>query len=210
MADMPPRSLASRLYAFNTAPGVTQCVDPGKLHLNEALCGAYELTADDHWLRCTSPRLKRILRHKLYVSPATDRLPETFAEVAEVCRTHKVLAFKVGLGVRGAARSDKLVLYFDNREHLADCAETLNARTLSDQGQGVPFTAGFGASLILSWACDPVDAGHSWRSLIASLLARSLAKDRWMPLSARIASAKQALRDESIDPDAWTPIGATL
>jgi hypothetical protein len=66
--------------------------------------------------------------YKLYVSPATDALPESFGRVLDGLAAAGAPHFKVGATAGGLLRPDKVVAYFDSFEGLAEAAAAVGER----------------------------------------------------------------------------------
>src|SRR5688572_16251176 len=131
------------------------------------LDAAYEATTHPGWISFGDEAIAADAAPacKLYVSPMPDSLPRAFPIVAETFAGASVRSFKVGRGLHGLLRPDKIVAYFDDRSHLDDVARTLGALLDGCRAQGTPFTADAGGDGLLSWGVDPPDwtEGASWR-----------------------------------------------
>jgi len=92
---------------------------------------------------------------KLYVSPQPSALPEAVHAVARVLQNHVRTSFKVGTGVAGRIRPDKLVVYCPSVESLLMVAGEIEKQVAHLPAQGVPFTAAFTRDGMLSWGVDP-------------------------------------------------------
>jgi hypothetical protein len=150
-------------------------------------------------------------RYKLYVSPATQALPGTFATVVDALggARHGV-GLKLGRDVYGLLRPDKLIAYFRTLEALRAEAARLAARLTGTPPHGVPFTAEVTKDGLLSWGIDPPPSsgnGGSWRLWLAGRLAEYL-------LAARRANANgvepsrfalERLRLDGVDVETWIP-----
>ena len=66
---------------------------------------------------------------KLYVSPRPEALGEAFPRIAMVLAESGVRSFKIGRGIEGLLRPDKIVAYFEDLAHRATVVEGL-ARAL--------------------------------------------------------------------------------
>lgn len=143
---------------------------------------------------------------KLYVSPRPHALAAAFPRIAEVFVRSEVRSFKVGRGVEGLLRPDKIMAYFDDRAHLAHVARALGRSLRGCPVQGVPFTADAGERGLLSWGVDPAarETPTSWRTWITDRLAESLTGAREHDAEGRVATALADLRAAGIDPDRWT------
>jgi hypothetical protein len=117
-----------------------------------------------------------------------------------------VPSFKVGRGIEGLLRPDKIVAYFADRKHMEEVSKAL-ARLLRDcPVQGVPFTAEVGGDGLLSTGVDPVarNVAVSWRSWITDELALALAKARAAGAADRVIAALEHMRESGVDPCSWT------
>ena len=144
---------------------------------------------------------------KLYLSPAPAALAGAFPLIAEGFASGAVRSFKIGRGIEGLLRPDKIVAYFDDRDHLRTVAAHLAAALHGCPAQGTPFTADAGGDGLLSWGVDPPDwtQGASWRSWITRRLARTMVgTDR----ADRVAAALDDIREAGVDPERWAPAEA--
>lgn len=151
--------------------------------------------------------------YKLYVSPAIEALPEAVLAVAAGLRGAPGLsAFKVGRGVSGICRPDKLVVYFDRLDDLRRAAEALRERLDGCSAHGVPFSAAIAPDGLLSWGSDPprestAAGSRSWRLWIAERLAEYLVRARRSgsagPPPWRFALERLSLA--GVDTDTWAP-----
>lgn len=217
-----PKLLAWRLYAYGTvprSPGFDLDFGPGDDCLavlgltaqggvRARLAEDYEASTHPGWLGFSRrgragdapPALK------LYASPRPEALATVFPALADGLARLEVRSFKVGRGVAGLLRPDKIVAYFDDLEHLRQTAGAL-ARDLADcPAQGVPFTAELVGSGLLSWGMDPPPTPGgppvSWRSWIAGRLAAAILAVRRRgedPTEAVLAR----LADEGVE--GWAP-----
>ena len=144
---------------------------------------------------------------KLYVSPRPEALADAFPRIADAFVRTYVRSFKVGRGIEGLLRPDKIVAYFDDRAHMADVAALLGRLLRGCPAQGVPFTADAGADGLLSSGVDPpaADAAASWRSWVTKRLAASLTARRGTPGVDPVAAALADIRTAGVDPDRWLP-----
>ena len=226
------RLLSRRLYGFGTIPrharwdllmetaddvvgmlGLTRDGRAGRI-----LSADYEATTYPNWLswlRATDrPDTRPDLHYKLYVSPRPEAMVECFPAVVAVLADMDVWSFKVGRGVLGLLRPDKIVAYFEDADRLHRVARAL-ARALDGcPAQGVPFTAESSVDGLVSWGIDPppseqVSASQprqSWRYWIANQLASGL-------IHAQAAGgglepwefAVDRLSLEGVDPETWLP-----
>lgn len=159
-------------------------------------------------------------RFKLYVSPMPGALPSVFPEILQGLAASRARQFKVGGDAGGLHRPDKIVVYFDSLDQVADCARMLRDALDGTPAQGVPFTAEVGEDGLLSWGMDPpsevqlasIRGRESWRAWVTNRLgvalgqvARSPAADEADPVAAAVAFALARARADGIDTVRWTP-----
>jgi hypothetical protein len=144
---------------------------------------------------------------KLYVSPRPDALPRAFPVIAEAFAAAGIRSFKVGRGLEGLLRPDKIVAYFDAYTQLCEVAQTLLRLLRNCPAQGTPYTAEIGGDGLLSWGADPPDPSGriSWRSWITGRLASTLTTSAGED---RVAAALADMEDAGVDPTTWAAIGA--
>jgi hypothetical protein len=156
--------------------------------------------------RCAAPG--QVVGYKLYVSPAVDAIGDAFAAVVgSLAAVPGVIAFKVGAGVAGLCRPDKLVVYFDRLDDLQAGAARLRTELAGCPAHGVPFTAAVTCDGLLSWGVDPPDGGQgrtSWRLWVCERLAEYLMPSDHAGLEPS-EFALERLRLAGIDADTWIP-----
>ncbi len=112
---------------------------------------------------------------KLYISVQPNDLPDALAITANILKHHDCDSFKVGAGVEGVLRPDKLVAYFPSLDALRRAAEELAPAISGLSPQGVPFTAAFTPDGLLSWGVDPdhnaLGERKSWRQWVVERIA---------------------------------------
>jgi hypothetical protein len=148
---------------------------------------------------------------KLYVSPRPEALPGAFARIVEAFVEADVRSFKVGRGIDGLLRPDKLIAYFDDPDQMLGVAHAL-ARTLRGcPPQGVPFTTDVGGDGLLSSGVDPPlgTAAASWRAWITTRLATALTRQRDQA-SDVIVAVLDDLRSAGIDTTRWQPFASAF
>ncbi|MEU4197159.1 hypothetical protein AB0E69_35025 [Kribbella sp. NPDC026611] len=160
-----------------------------------------------HW-RHWHPRVggrRRPLRAnvKLYLSPTVEALGDALGVLAELLgAAPSATAFKVGVGLGGICRPDKVVIYFDGLDALHATAQDLASRLHGVPAQGVPFTAAVTEDGLLSWAVDPVET--SWRYWLAGRAAEHLLQGRLEPDGPPPwRYALQRLRLDGVDTVRW-------
>jgi len=233
--------LAIRLYCYGRqpiSPKLTRKlgdVDAVARHLGLAKGGPLSLRLEDRWRqhpvapdahrhwwqwvdRMTSPQVAvpGNRGYKLYLSPAVEGVGDAMdALVGIVGRARGVTGFKIGAGVAGLCRPDKIVVYFAHLDELQSFAERLRAQLAGSPAHGVAFTAPVTPDGLLSWGADPALAvdgrvpASSWRMWVTSRLAEHL-------VSARVSAAGsmapwqfalERLRLAGIDTETWIPAG---
>jgi hypothetical protein len=151
---------------------------------------------------------------KLYLSPRPGELPPVFARTVGRLHDLRAVSFKVGADAPGILRSDKMVMYFLEKQHMLDAGRELNELLGGTPAQGVPFTADIeGGNGLVSWGVDRFPASdqpswvpsESWRVRITHRLAVALvAAMRGMPAPEepwRFALGRIDL--EGVDPATW-------
>lgn len=149
---------------------------------------------------------------KLYVSPRPDAVGRTFHRVVDVFAATGVRSFKVGRGIEGLLRPDKIVAYFDDTAQLHAVAGALTRRLARTSAHGTPFTSAIDADGLLSWGIDP-PAGRgpaSWRAWITRYLADRLVARASQSPKARVAGALADLADAGVDATRWLPGARTF
>ncbi len=168
-------------------------------------------------------RRESAVNYKLYVSPACDRLRETVQAIAESVAQSNAQQWKVGKGIHGLLRPDKMVVYFNQFADLQHVALKIISRLEGCPAHGVPFTAELAGAGLLSWGIDPAGdtstlawlSGESWRGKLCDRLAmaivqtglqgRSAPSSETAPIRDSVQFALHRLRLEGIDTGTWTP-----
>ena len=168
----------------------------------------YEATTYPGWFSfaLTSTQVLAQAACKLYVSPQPEALATAFPIIAETFAEMEVRSFKVGRGIEGLLRPDKLVAYFDNRSDLDTVADALCERLNGCPAQGVPFTADSGLDGLLSWGIDPPPSTEalSWRSWITKRLANEIVKARPSSDIVAVATALSCITSLGVNTARWT------
>jgi hypothetical protein len=173
----------------------------------------YETLTQQGWFSFahSATPMKGYAECKLYVSPRPEALATAFPVVARTFAAMEVRAFKVGRGIEGLLRPDKLVAYFDTWEHMRAVATVLGRSLAGCHVHGVPFTAGIagddGADGLLSWGIDPPDVAAgpvSWRSWVTERLAAHLVAARPATGAMAISAALRGIAQTGVDPLRWT------
>lgn len=121
-----------------------------------------------------------------------------------------VKGLKVGRGLAGHTRPDKLVAYFSRLDDLQEAGLRLYQRLEGCSAHGVPFTAELSRDGLLSWGADPPRTSESpsgsWRLWLAGRLAThfEMVRDRSGPEPAW-QRVLDRLRLEGVDPHTWMP-----
>ena len=144
---------------------------------------------------------------KLYVSPRPEALPDAFAPIVDAFIEAEVRSFKVGRGIEGLLRPDKLIAYFDDADRMSDVVQVLKRQLRGCPVQGVPFTCEVGGDGLLSSGVDPPLGGAtaSWRSWVTARIARALISRRQRASSDIATAVLDDLRMAGIDTVRWQP-----
>jgi hypothetical protein len=169
---------------------------------------AYEPTTYQGWFSfaySSTPVLTQAAC-KLYVSPRPEILAKAFPIIAGTFAEMKVRSFKVGRGIGGMLRPDKIVAYFDSRSDLDAVAQTLCQRLEGCPAQGVPFTAEAGLDGLLSWGIDPPlgTGAVSWRSWVTKQLANEMVKVQPSSAGVAVSAALRGVAALGVDTIRWT------
>jgi len=142
---------------------------------------------------------------KLYVSPRPQALPDAFTFIVQTFVQAEVRSFKVGRGVEGLLRPDKIMAYFDERSQMEAVIAQLMNRLRGCPVQGVPFTADEGGDGLLSSGVDPPlgDTAASWRAWVTAKLAAGLVARRDQPPADAVAGTLSDLRSIGVDTGRW-------
>jgi hypothetical protein len=228
-------TISARLYRFHSLP--TSARWRRALPSDEEVLGWFEdegRKGDEAWVRADrsegasgwlSWRRRRARRgpgqgtpvFKLYVSPASDALRLVLPVLREELAASGAFALKVGAGIHGLLRPDKIVAYFPDHRSLVAAARALAPGLRGVPAHGVPFTASLVPSGLLSWGIDPasvdlppgLERRGSWRFWICARAATALVEARRaerLPVSPwRFALARLAL--EGIEIRSFAPRG---
>jgi HopA1 effector protein family len=217
-------AIARRLYRYNHQP------------LTPPYARTYDAETDDVRLGLAAPRVASVLARywtrvtatgrpwvswvarasdergtfKLYVSPAAEAVREVFPAVVTAVTPHRPCALKVGRGVHGLLRPDKMVVYFARRDDLHGAAQTLAAALAGALPHGTPFTSAVTADGLLSWGVDPTDdeglvsllRSESWRERLCNQIAAALVT---APDGDRVPFVLARLEAHGVDVRTWSP-----
>ena len=166
--------LSRRLYGFGSVPRSPRWdplvgsaddvagllgLEPGGRARGSA---GYEAVANPHWLAWSradeGADARPELPFKLYFSPRPEALVECFPDVVGILAEHGVWSFKVGRGVLGLLRPDKVVAYLEDFDRLERLAGALAGALDGCPAHGVPFTVEASPDGLLSWGMDPPSA----------------------------------------------------
>jgi hypothetical protein len=205
------RTIASRLYCYNTIPVSKQNSEiPDSAKKTQEFLGIYTnhslrdnllkywykhtLSNEFHWhMWSRKDKISRGLYknavYKLYISPAPALFPGVFAKSVEILSMTAALGFKTGIDRHGLLRPDKFMVYFHHYDQLMDAAAILEKELKGFKSQGVPFTAQLDDNGMLSWGVDPPKsagtenlAGGSWRGHITEQIAMAVIRVKELQL----------------------------
>lgn len=226
LATTDPQLLIAKLYAYNHEPitpdlrarfssedAIREFLTIDRM---EDLSRNWHESTVEGWRSFSSRRVQLIKPNfKLYVSPTFMDMPRAMPIVVHVFESLGVAAFKVGRNLPDVLRPDKIVAYFDTKEHLEIVAKTLTGDLKQVRAQGVPFTAQIDEFGLLSWGRDPAEVPNipgvqqsSWRAWVVSRLAFALSLAKINP-SEEVEAwefAQRRLQLDKIDPESWTPL----
>lgn len=186
-----------------------------------ALAGDYQAMTHQSWLSWSripagtkdAPQLP----YKLYLSPRPEATGQAFRAAAPVLAEHGVWSFKVGRGVLGLLRPDKIVVYLEGRDQLDGLAAALATTLAGCVAQGVPFTAEASGDGLLSWGMDPPASERgrarqprdSWRSWVTTRVADALVRAQSVATGIEPWEfALDRLGLDGVDTATWSPAAA--
>jgi hypothetical protein len=153
--------------------------------------------------------------YKLYVSPAPHAVRQVFPDVLAAVTAHRPFACKVGHGLHGLLRPDKMVVYFARRDDLHGAAGALTAALGGVRAHGVPFSSPITPDGLLSWGIDPPDdvgmvsvlRSESWRERLTNQIAAALvaAPPPTGGVDAVVSFVLRRLEAHGIDVGTWGP-----
>jgi hypothetical protein len=158
--------------------------------------------------------------YKLYVSPSPDQVRPALRTVLTATPLRSAVALKLGRGLPGLLRPDKMVVYFLTQAELLDAGRFLETALAGITPHGVPFSGTMTRDGLLSYGVDPasdVEAlsdRESWRQRVTRLLGDSLATSHrskaqpvppWMFAVLRLTLEGVQLPDLSLHEQAPSP-----
>jgi hypothetical protein len=231
LATRDAAQMTAALYTYNRLPRTRAWAArfPDREHVLAHLGESALL--DRHWHRLPSnngwiswqSRAPRSLGRtdvtwKLYVSPRPEQIREAFHALVRVLAGIDGAQMKIGSDAAGLLRPDKLVAYFHTKDELQRAARELAAELHGCPAHGVPFTAMFDDTGLLSWGADPPDSERalswldreSWRLFVAKTLAAAMAiaQQASSPSVAPWEFAVERARRHGIDVGTWAPSAA--
>ena len=231
--DADERSIASRLYTFNTVPWDTSMKTTflKKNSVQEFLFSGTDdnaintlterwhstITEKNEWLSWSRKMPENFIDDpsqgifKLYISPVVNDLPGVLLKSVPIIDASDAVSFKIGNTLPGLLRPDKMVVYFYSKESLFKTAGTLIDVLKHYAAQGVPFSVQLDDNGLLSWGEDPPEGQQnldgSWRTVISDKLAALLAQAKENKLSwdRTIAYIEATMQSKGIDIRNWDP-----
>lgn len=177
--------------------------------IRHRLEAAYEASSVPGWysLSRAGEPMQMAAACKLYVSPRPEALPDAFAHIVDAFVKAEVRSFKIGRGIEGLLRPDKLIAYFDHPDQMSGVAHVLKRRLRGCPAQGVPFTCEIGGDGLLSSGVDPPPGTvvTSWRAWVTACLANALTSRRHRDSADIATAALDDLRAAGIDTMHWRP-----
>jgi hypothetical protein len=132
------------------------------------------LPASNTWVQWVSRHTAGRATYKLYVSPVAAAVRQVFPDAVAAVTPLRPCALKVGRGLYGLLRPDKMVIYFAERDDLHAAASAVADALAGAPAHGTPFTSTVTADGLLSWGVDPPDDQQSWRERLANQIAAAL------------------------------------
>ena len=229
-----PRTLAERLYRYNTLPASPQWrrrlpdaaavarLVAGRSARVRVSRGWTTFTSADPgapvwevWERTGAPEpAPGRPTYKLYLSPEVTGVGDASRALRALPPACAPFALKQGGDLVTLLRSEKVVAYYTGLDELREAADRLATSLRGMRAQGVPFTVELGGSGLLSWGADPGDFAEppgplrqtSWRRWITARLGTALASA--LSAGAPVPAWQYALDRVSldgVDPRSWTP-----
>ncbi len=154
--------------------------------------------------------------YKLYISPDLHEECAALEVIAGTLASARgITGFKIGVGIAGMCRPDKILAYFTHLDDLHKFAEVLQTQLIGCKAHGVPFTAAISTDGLLSWGADPprvtaisgILQATSWRIWVTRCLAEYLIVARKAELNSLEPwqFALERLSLSGIDIDTWIP-----
>lgn len=227
LGELPVPELTRRLYDFGRRP-VTAAQKRAFLHPDTDFFGSLLNSAGSvlsaHWMRSPSADASWIMwrpiricgegeggRYKLYVSPGLSDVAAAFRASADILgQSPGVRGLKIGRGLAGLTRADKIVAYFSRLDDLQQAGLHVQRELEGCAVHGVPFTAQLSGDGLLSWGADPprTDTSQrgSWRLWLAGKLAAHFEAGRRSHTSgATWPFVLDRIRLDGVNPDTWMP-----
>lgn len=143
--------------------------------------------------------------YKLYISPVPRNVPLVMQAAGKVLASIKDMSFKVGRGIEGLARPDKMIAYFSSYDLLSEAADRILEETKGVEAQGVPFSVAIDSAGLLSWGMDVYTTegeNQSWRQWMVNSIIQSIGDGNMRTPDEAWTDVSMALHNEGIDP--WT------
>ncbi|MFM6932198.1 MAG: hypothetical protein ACKOUT_08145 [Novosphingobium sp.] len=220
-----PGSTSRRLYRFNNIPAssywrsrLDRPEDARQflaLHGTVSWANAFRTHIDDsahwwHWSRIGANKPKDGRTFKLYVSCLPSDLPDALHTVGHSLIRSDAFGFKVGHDAIGVLRSDKLVIYFMDREAMESAARSLTQSLSGISVQGVPFTSQLEPAGLISAGIDPPSPpegskkmSYSWRSWLTATLGQWLEQESKDGSTDPVAAALSRLSTFGVNTQTW-------
>ena len=240
LKDLDIKSMANRLYTYNTAPmdAASRLFSFGSGNMDGFLFSNAGVDAKNSlqqnwnytqssagnwmfWIRNdkNGDSSGELQTYKLYISPQAKDLAENFGKIISIISASKAYSFKTGGTIKDLLRCDKMVVYFKNKTDIKSIAEELGNVLENCAVQGVPFTRQLDKKGILSAGADPLKKdilqsveGGSWRSRVTEKLAAAIiqAQQNELNQSRSIEFIRAKLIAAGIDVHKWMPINDAI
>lgn len=227
LGELPVPELTRRLYDFGRRPITTEqkrsFLHPDTDFFGNLLNSAGSVlsahwmrspSADESWIMWRPIRIRgerEGVRYKLYISPGLSDVAAAFRASADILgQSPGVCGLKIGRGLTGLTRADKIVAYFSRLDDLQQAGSRIQRELDGCAIHGVPFTAELSGDGLLSWGADPprTDTSQrgSWRLWLAGRLAAHFEVGRRSHRSgATWPFVLDRIRLDGVNPDTWVP-----
>ena len=227
LGDLTVQEMTARLYGFGRRPVTSaqkRAFPDAEMNRLSGFLRPAPSALDTYWARSQSANPYWTMwrptwnnddgepaRFKLYISPGLSDIAETFRASAELLgQSAGVRGMKLGRGLPGLTRPDKLVAYFSRMDDLQETGLRLHRQLEGCAVHGVSFTAELSPNGLLSWGADPPRTASSrpgsWRLWLAGKLAAHFETARRSNVPGPLwRFVLDRLRLDGVNPDTWAP-----
>lgn len=164
------QDLAAKLYHFNTLPSTgerlklfksksTSEIFNLKQIFGDEFLKYFNMNENEYWLYFSVKKVYGQVSanntYKLYVSPQPEFFRECCEVLAKFIPESTSFSFKLGVGLQGILRPDKIVVYFSSKNEMLAFAKKLIKNMDDIKAQAIPFTVQLDRKGLISWGVDP-------------------------------------------------------